>query len=314
MGGGIMKAIKLMILGILGVSLTLVSVVSAADWYVPADFATIQVAIDSSSVGNGDRIFVGPGNHAGALVTKGVEIKGEGGATINSGPPHSSGFIMGFRLMGGSEGATISHLRFEVDLAIMNGAAINNVTVTHCTFANTVQAISNWLGSSWNITHNEIIDLRTRNGGGIGILVGDYLGGIVTDNVIAHNKISGTFTSMEGEQGGYNGSGIVLYADFRWGRLGTQSLSFNRVVKNKVSLTSASALVDVVAFEMTDTRGDSSIIPPVIYNNSVGFNDFRGTAVQVDLTPDNLDEFNFISRNLGENRGHGLHPSAFHPD
>jgi hypothetical protein len=38
MGGGIMKAIKLMILGILGVSLTLVSVVSAADWYVPGDF------------------------------------------------------------------------------------------------------------------------------------------------------------------------------------------------------------------------------------------------------------------------------------
>ena len=307
-----MKAIKLMILGILGVSLTLVSVVSAADWYVPGDFTTIQQAIDNGSVATGDRIIVGPGNHAGALVTKGVEIKGEGGATISSGPAHGSGLIMGFRLLAGSNGATISHLTFQVDLAIMNGAAVNDVTITHCTFLNTIQAISNWRGSSWNITHNEIIDLRTRNGGGIGILIGDFAGGTVTDNVVAHNKISGTLTSMSGELGGYNGSGIVLYADFRWGAGGTANMSFNRVVKNKVSLTSASALVDVVAFEMTDTRDDETFA--VIHDNAIGFNDFRGTALQIVLTPETLADANDISRNLGDNRGHGLHPSVFHPD
>jgi len=305
----------LMILGIFGVSLILVSAASAADWTVPGNFPTIQAAIDSSLVGNGDRIFVGQGNHDGALVTKGVEIKGEGGSTINSGPVHGSGLIMGFRLIAGSEGATISHLRFEVDLAIMNGAAINNVTVTHCTFANTVQAISNWRGSSWNITHNEINDLRTINGGGIGILIGDYMGGTVQDNVVAHNKISGTLTSMDGEQGGYNGSGIVLYADFRSGMAGTSNLSFNRVVKNSVSVIDNSLSVDMVAFEMTDTRDDINAIPyPVIHDNSVGFNDFRGTAVQIDLTPANLDKYNDISRNLGENRGQGLHPSVFKPE
>ena len=307
-----MKAIKLMVLGIFGVSLILVSVASAADWYVPGDFTTIQQAIDNGSVATGDRIIVGPGNHAGALVTKGVEIKGEGGATISSGPAHGSGLIMGFRLLAGSNGATISHLTFQVDLAIMNGAAVNDVTITHCTFLNTIQAISNWRGSSWNITHNEIIDLRTRNGGGIGILIGDFTGGTVTDNVVAHNKISGTLTSMSGELGGYNGSGIVLYADFRWGAGGTANMSFNRVVKNKVSLTSASALVDVVAFEMTDTRDDETFA--VIHDNAIGFNDFRGTALQIVLTPETLADANDISRNLGDNRGHGLHPSVFHPD
>ena len=307
-----MKAIKLMVLGIFGVSLILVSVASAADWYVPGDFTTIQQAIDNGSVATGDRIIVGPGNHAGALVTKGVEIKGEGGATISSGPAHGSGLIMGFRLLAGSNGATISHLTFQVDLAIMNGAAVNDVTITHCTFLNTIQAISNWRGSSWNITHNEIIDLRTRNGGGIGILIGDFAGGTVTDNVVAHNKISGILTSMSGELGGYNGSGIVLYADFRWGAGGTANMSFNRVVKNKVSLTSASALVDVVAFEMTDTRDDETFA--VIHDNAIGFNDFRGTALQIVLTPETLADANDISRNLGDNRGHGLHPSVFHPD
>jgi hypothetical protein len=301
-----------MVLGIFGVSLILVSVASAADWYVPGDFTTIQQAIDNGSVATGDRIIVGPGNHAGALVTKGVEIKGEGGATISSGPAHGSGLIMGFRLLAGSNGATISHLTFQVDLAIMNGAAVNDVTITHCTFLNTIQAISNWRGSSWNITHNEIIDLRTRNGGGIGILIGDFAGGTVTDNVVAHNKISGTLTSMSGELGGYNGSGIVLYADFRWGAGGTANMSFNRVVKNKVSLTSASALVDVVAFEMTDTRDDETFA--VIHDNAIGFNDFRGTALQIVLTPETLADANDISRNLGDNRGHGLHPSVFHPD
>ncbi len=58
---------------------------------------------------------------------------------------------------------------------------------------------------------------------------------------------------------------------------------------------------------MTDTRGTSV----VIHDNAVGFNDFRGTAIQIDLTPDNLGQSNDISRNLGENRGHGLHPSVF---
>ncbi|MCL5808518.1 MAG: hypothetical protein M1418_08255 [Deltaproteobacteria bacterium] len=286
---------------------------SAKNWSVPAHFPTIQAAIDDPAVREGDRILVGPGNFAVALITKRVEIKGIGGATIESGPAHPRGLIQGFRLMEKSSGATISHLIFKVDLAIMNGAAAHSVTVTHCTFLNPVQAVSNWRGSAWNITQNDIIDLRTSNGGGIGILIGDYTGGIVSDNVVEHNKISGILTSMPEEKGGYNGSGIVLYADFR-GSLGAESIEKNRVVKNKVSLVSqAAARVDAVAFEMTDTRDNGSLIP-VIVDNAVGFNDFRGTVLQIVLTPSNLDVSNVISRNLGENRGHGVHPAAFGPE
>lgn len=283
-------------------------------WMVPGDFATIQAAINSASVLTGDTIVVGPGSYAGALVTKGVEITGEDGATIATGPVHGSGLIQGFRLLAGSGGTTLSHLTFEVDLAIMNGAAVNDVTVTHCTFLNTVQAISNWRGNRWNITHNVITDLRTFNGGGIGILVGDYAGGIVEDNVVAHNKISGTLHVFATDGGGYNGTGIVLYADFRWGAAGSQRIGYNRVVKNKISLTSDTPLlVDVVAIELTDTRDDNNLTG-VIYANAIGFNDLRDTQTQIALTPTNLDNpTNAISRNLGENRGHGLHPSVFGP-
>jgi len=287
----------------------------AAKWEVPGDFATIQDAIDSSDVLDGDTILVGKGTHAGALVTKAVEIKGQGRAVINDGPIHPAGLTMGFRFLAGSDGATISHLRFEVDLVIMNGAAVNDVTVDHCTFINSVQAVSNWGGSGWQISHNVITDLRTRNGGGIGILVADWTGGVVKDNVISHNEIAGTLHVDPNDGGGYCGTGIVLYADFRWGWAGAEEISNNRVVKNKISLESDTPeVVDVVAIELTDTRDDENL-DPVVFDNAIGFNDLRGTERQISLTPENLDEVNYISRNLGDNRRgqDGLHPSVFGP-
>lgn len=283
-------------------------------WSVPGDFVTIQEAIDSGDVKDGDIIAVGPGTFAGALVDKSVTIMGIGGAIINDGPAHSSGLIQGFRLLADSDGAAISNFTFDgVDLAIMNGAAVSDVVVDHCTFLNTIQAISNWVGSGWTISHNDIIDLRTRNGGGIGILIADYTGDIVENNVVSHNRIYGTLHVDSNDGGGYNGSGIVLYADFRWSRDGADEITNNRVIHNKISLTSDTpAVVDVVAFEMTDTRDDINADPyPVIFDNAVGFNDFRGTDLQIDLTPDNLGDYNDISRNLGDNRGHGVHPSVF---
>ena len=72
--------------------------------------------------------------------------------------------------------------------------------------------------------------------------------------------------------------------------------------------------VDVVAFELTDTRDDITADPfPVIFDNAIGFNDFRGTEVQIAITPAELADYNVISRNLGDNRGHGLHPKLFGP-
>jgi len=197
----------------------------------------------------------------------------------------------------------------------MNGAAVDNVTVDHCTFNNTIQAVSNWCGNSWQISHNVINDLRTRNGGGIGIMIADFSGGTVSDNVVSHNKIYGILHVDPEDGGGYCGTGIVIYADFRWGRLGAEAISFNRVVKNKVNLVSDTPdVVDVWACELSDTRDDPAADPfPVIFDNAIGFNDFRGSTNQIALTPVELEDYNLISRNLGDDRGHGLHPGAFGP-
>lgn len=284
-----------------------------AELRVPADYTTIAGAIAAASPG--DRILVGPGDFDGAYVDKSVEIRGIGGARIVGGPAHPSGLIQGFRLLAGSDGATISHLTFTTDLSIMNGAQVDSVTVAQCTFINSVQAVSNWGGSDWEISHNNIVGLRTRCGGGIGILVADFTGGLVENNVVSHNTITGVLDVSDGDCGGYNGSGIVIYADFRWGRAGAAQIAYNRVVKNKVSMTSDNpGLVDIVAIELTDTDVDAGKDPSliVVMSNAIGFNDLRGTALQIALS-DGAEDVNDISRNLGENRGHGLHPAVFGP-
>lgn len=292
----------------------------AKQWRVPQDFATIQAAIDSADVSNGDRIVVASGNHAGAVVSKAVEIKGQGGAVIDDGPLLAAGHPLGGDLNigfffvgdGTGSGASISHFHFEgVEFPVFSRGA-DDVSVNQCTMIDAVQAVSNWSGSRWEISHNTITGLRTINGGGIGILIGENTGGIIMDNVVSHNTISGTLQVHPDDGGGYNGSGIVIFAEFRFGRPGAEAISFNRIVKNKIALASDTPnVVDVAAIELTDPRDDNSL-DPVITNNAVGFNDMRGTDLQLVLTPSNLDNpTNDISRNLGENRGQGLHPSAF---
>lgn len=302
-------------IAMIGAVILVVPPAHAARWRVPDDYATIQGAIDSADVAGGDRIIVAPGSHAGALVTKSVEIKGEDGAVIDTGPMHPAGLSMGFRLLVGSDGATIRHLTFTVDLAVMNGDAVDDVTVEHCTFLDTIQAVSNWRGSGWDISHNVITDLRTRNGGGIGILIADYGGGTVADNVVSHNTITGTLHVSSGDGGGYDGSGIVIYADFRWARSGAEAIKNNQVVQNIVALVSDTPeVVNVNAFELTDTRNDPQAEPfPVIFDNAIGFNNFRDTESQILITPPELEDHNEISRNLGNNRGQGQHPSIFGP-
>jgi hypothetical protein len=284
---------------ILTASVLCASPASAADWHVPGDFATIQDAIDSPSVAAGDRIRVGPGSFDGARVTKSVHIDGTHDTVISNGPIHPSGLIQGFRLFAGSDGTTISGLTFTVDLAIINASyeTVNDVTVTQNTIVNPVQGITNWLGSRWQITHNDIVDLRSRCGGGIGILVGDYNAGVVSDNLVSHNTVTGTLHVSPTDCGGYNGTGIVLYADFRFGRLGSAQISHNQVVHNVVSLTSDTpSVVDVVGIELTEAD-DPDPMTHVIYDNEIQFNDLTGTAMTIVLTPPELATVNEISHN-----------------
>ena len=297
--------------------------VQAVNWHVPGDFATIQEAIDDVGVMAGDKITVGPGQHAGAIVTKAIEIKGESGAIINSGPLLTAykpcetivldiGFQFGFVGDPPGSGATISQLKFEDVAFPVFSRGADDVTVTQCAMEDPIQGVTNWGGSRWEISHNTITNLRSANGGGIGILVADASGGIVSDNIVSHNTISGMLHVAPCDGGGYDGTGIVLFADWRYGRAGAFSIDDNHIVKNKISLASDNpTVVNVHAIELTE-HSNPNPGDIVIMDNAIGFNDLRGTESQIVLSPSSLDNpVNDISRNLGENRGHGLHPSVF---
>lgn len=296
--------------------------ISAATWSIPGDFPTIQAAIDDPAVQAGDQIVVDGGNHHGAAVTKPVHIKGRGGATITSGPffaNHSLGGELNYGFVfpadHSGDGTTIEHLAFDgVEFPVFSRGT-DGVTISHTTMHGPVQGVTSYAGSGWTIEHNEIVDLVSICGGGIGIIVGDNTAAAagVRDNVIAHNHVHGTLHVHPDDCGGYSGTGVVLYADFRGGRPGAVAIADNHVIKNTVALTSDTpSLVDAIAFEMTDTR-DDDLLDPVVFDNGVGFNDFRGSTNQIVLTPAGLDLVNEISRNQGENRGGGSHPSAFNP-
>ena len=303
--------LKHLILGILLASLLASAQFASARTYrVPRDFTTIQEAIDDPLVRDGDTIKVGPGNYAGALVTKAVRIRGTHNTVIDSGPlpwssrPFMAGFFFNDPNTGAGSGAEISHLRFEyVEFPVFSRGA-DHVTVSHCSMENPIQGISNWHGSRWIITHNRITDLSAISGGGIGILIGARFGGYVNFNLVSHNKINGILYVDPNDGGGYNGTGIVLYADFRSIYWWADEIAFNYVIRNRISLISDTPdVVDVSAIELTDTRDDISLDPyPVIYNNVIGFNNLRGTELQIVLTPENLADYNYIFRNLGGNR------------
>jgi hypothetical protein len=181
------------------------------------------------------------------------------------------------------------------------------VTVNRNTMALYLQGVTNWgygsWGSHWDIVDNTLRHPVTSCGGGIGVLVGDFLAGTLTGNFVARNSIRGRLRVAGDDCGGYNAPGIVLYADYRPGGTGAV-LQGNVVTKNSLGLTSATPilggdpwLVTVSGIELSDTRDDGTIVPAVISGNVVTYNDLRLMEVPVSSNPDELSAANTIANN-----------------
>ena len=236
-------------------------------------------------------------------MTKAVAIQAQGWVTIAGGPVVNSLGKAGFLFPGGGagSGATVDGFLFvEVAFPVFSRGA-DDVSVTRNTMYGPNQGVTNWAngtwGKGWDITHNTILGLRTSCGGGIGILIGDYAGGTVTGNVIAHNEVRGRVRVPPSDCGGYSAPGIVLFADWRYPGDTGATIALNRVAKNRVSISSDHpALVPVAGVELSDTRDLAGELD--ITDNAVVYNDLRGMAVPVALTPDELSTVNRIEKNL----------------
>ena len=276
---------------------------------VPQDYATIQEAVDAASPG--DTIRVGPGEYAGATINNPVVIEGIGCAMITSGVPYKAGASLetAFLLEAGADGTEISHLIIPNDAASLYFFAVfsryvDDVSLHHLTITNSVQAISNYNGSGWNISHNKITGTLPDGGGGIGIMINAWDGTWdsspddteANDNIIAHNYTEGIVGDV-----GYSGPGILLSSGHGAGGEPGGTLTGNIVYKNKCSHTGENGVgfeVDDVPYELTNVAA--------ITGNTVAYNDFRGSTTPILWYGD--ESQNDVSRNLGtpgDNRGEG---------
>jgi hypothetical protein len=259
-------------------------------------------------VKDGDTLRVRAGRHAGATVTKALEIRAEGHAVIRSGPVLNTLGEAGFLFPGEGQGSGASILGFVfegVAFPVFSRGA-DDVTVAHNVLRWPIQGVSNWGGSGWEIAHNLVLGLRTDCGGGIGMFAGDYRGGTVSANRIAHNDVRGPVFVPEDDCGGYGASAVSLFADFRYGAQGAAAVEHNRIAKNRVRLESSRPeLVPASGVELAELTVPDGTAPPerVIRRNAVVFNDLRGASTPIELNPEDLADVNRIARNLTRGPG-----------
>lgn len=311
------KILSVLFALVLVLSFSLVTAVPVAAkvtvWNVPGDYNTIQAAIyDTANVQNGDTIMVAAGNHAGAIIDRPVIIKGKVGAVIVRGVPYKAGSSLttAFRLDEGADGAEISHLIIQNDVGIgyffaVFSRYIDDVYIHHLTITNSVQAITNYNGSGWNISHNIITGTITAGGGGIGIMINAWDGSLdeTPDSTQANNNvIMRNYTEGVGDALTYSGPGILLSSGHGSYQAPGGTLTGNIVYKNRCIHTG----VWGVGFEVDDVLYETSGVATII-DNSVIFNDLRGSTYPMLWYGD--ESVNTISRNFEDyglqNRGEG---------
>jgi len=219
--------LRVTLLGALGFCLALFSegAAHAATLRVPAQYRTIQAAVDAATAG--DRIVVGRGRYCGATLTKPLSLEARGKVRIigcATSPIISTDLRIGFYLPGtqGTNPASGSSIRGFVfdgrDVANTNLEPLafgvfarfaSDVTVAQNRFDGTVQAITNTGGDRWRIQNNVVshltlLDCTSHCTGGDGIVIALALGSIAApggssaplnrpeDNIVVNNRIEGT--------------------------------------------------------------------------------------------------------------------------
>lgn len=208
-----------------GLSLFGIGTAHAATLRVPAQFPTIQAAVDAAAAG--DTIRVSRGRYCGATVTKPLVLEGRGRPRIigcSTSPMVTTGLRAGFYLPGAqgtnpASGSTIRGFVFDgegVSNANLEPLSFgvfarfaSDILVERNRFVGTVQAITNTGGDRWRILRNRVkkltlLDCSSHCTGGDGIVIALARGAVAApggnaaaanrpeDNVVVDNTVEGT--------------------------------------------------------------------------------------------------------------------------
>ena len=255
------------------------------DWDVSRDHYTyIQEAVDAASDGDTINVAAGNGYH-GAIIDKEVVVDGADGGTslITSGVPYKSGsgLTTAFRLDAGADDTEIRDFTIQCDQSSsfyfgVFSRGVNNVIVDSLTVNDSVQGITNWGGSNWEITNNDLTDTVAAGGGGIAI----FLGAKPTEQpVCSGNLVQNNVMSSASTEVGYTSPGIFFGLDARGNTIpgdlnGSEDVSENQIVENSISGTGSLHEVGIET-GVIGVRGDSAAVAAtmgIVHDNDVQTN------------------------------------------
>lgn len=245
---------------------------------VPRDYATIQEAVDAADPG--DTIRVGPGEYAGATITKRLELKGSGAGTrIVSGVWFQGGaeFDTSFFVEPEAAGTIISHF------VLVNGTfphvfgvfarETDYITLSHLTILNTWQGITNNGGNYWTIIHNKIVGFPPDSDSATGIYMpGDRAN--LEGNFVALNTID----FSDGSGATSDGILMVTFEDSWVGMSTGNRFVHNTIKANETGFTTASFGISLLFVDYT-----GGLSPLTLVDNIVSFNDCRDNNIPIDL-------------------------------
>jgi len=289
---------------------------------VPKDYDTIQAAVDAADPG--DTIRVGPGDYAGATITKRVELKGSGkGTRIVSGVwfQGSAPLDTSFYIEPEAEGTIISNfVLVNGDFPHVFGVfarATDHITLSHLTILTSWQGITNNGGKYWTIIHNKIEGFPPDSGSATGIYMPSSASNL-ENNLVAFNTID--FSDGSGEES--NGILVVAWEDSWVGMTTGNKFVHNKIRANETGFNIASFGISLIFNDYWDPGSEVTLV-----DNIVSFNDVRHNNVPIDLfcwpgypgCVEELAERNEIVGNLGDvdNRSGvsdpGVNPRDFRP-
>ena len=286
---------------------------------VPKDYATIQAAVDAADPG--DKIRVGPGDYAGATITKRVELKGSGkGTRIVSGVWFQGGAPLdtSFFIEPEAEGTIISNfVLVNGDFPHVFGVfarATDHITLSHLTILTPWQGITNNGGKYWTIIHNKIEGFPPDSDSATGIYMPADRSSL-ENNLVAFNTID--FSDGSGES--CDGILVAAYEESWVGMSTGNKFVHNKIRANETGFNIASFGISLIFYDATE------LSPLTLVDNIVSFNDCRGNNVPIDLwswplhwIPE-MAERNVVVGNLGDvdNRGDvsdpDVNPRDFRP-